>query len=379
MEKVKLGDIFNITSGGTPSRKNDEYYINGNIKWVKTGDLKKKYIESTEEYITEKGLENSSARMYGDGTVLIAMYGATIGAVSILKTEACTNQACAAFVKNEKVIPEYLYYFLRSRKNKFINDAFGGAQPNISAGYLKNIFFNLIDLKEQKNIVDKMNIIEEIIDIRKKQIEELNQLIKSLFVEMFGNIKETVELSYYSNGLSAGKSLAGEQECINKVLKTGSVSYDYFDKTEIKNLPITYTPNENHLVKKGDVIISRMNTAELVGACGYVWENIENTYYPDRLWKMNLKENCNPIFIWQSIIQQEFKNKIKLICSGTSGSMKNISQEKFLKLKIKLVEIEKQNQFANIVEQIDKQKFEIQKSLEEVKKLQESLMNKYFG
>ena len=166
MEKVKLGDIFNITSGGTPSRKNTEYYTNGNIKWVKTGDLKKKYIENTEEYITERGLENSSAKIYRNGTVLLAMYGATIGSVAILKTDACTNQACAAFVKNEKVIPEYLYYFLRSRKNKFINDAFGGAQPNISAGYLKNIFFNIVDLKKQKEIVDKMNIIEELIDNR---------------------------------------------------------------------------------------------------------------------------------------------------------------------------------------------------------------------
>ena len=105
--KRKLGDIFEISSGGTPSKLHPEYY-DGNIPWVKTGDLKWKYLYDVEDYITEKGLNNSSAKMYEANTVLIAMYGATIGATSILKFPACTNQACAAFKKNEEVLPEYL-------------------------------------------------------------------------------------------------------------------------------------------------------------------------------------------------------------------------------------------------------------------------------
>ena len=130
--RVKLGDIFEIGSGGTPSKSHPEYY-GGNIPWVKTGDLKNEYLYEVEDFITEEGLNNSSAKMYEADTVLIAMYGATIGATSILKMNACTNQACAAFKKNEQVIPEYLYYFLRSQKEKFVKDGVGGAQPNISA------------------------------------------------------------------------------------------------------------------------------------------------------------------------------------------------------------------------------------------------------
>ena len=116
--RVKLGDIFEIGSGGTPSKAHPEYY-GGNIPWVKTGDLKNEYLYEAEDFITEEGLNNSSAKIYEENTVLIAMYGATIGATSILKMKACTNQACAAFRKNEQVIPEYLYYFLRSKKEKF--------------------------------------------------------------------------------------------------------------------------------------------------------------------------------------------------------------------------------------------------------------------
>ena len=129
--RVKLGDIFEIGSGGTPSKSHPEYY-GGDIPWVKTGDLKNEYLYEVEDFITEEGLKNSAAKVYEADTVLIAMYGATIGATSILKINACTNQACAAIKKNEQVIPEYLYYFLRSKKKKFVKDGVGGAQPNIS-------------------------------------------------------------------------------------------------------------------------------------------------------------------------------------------------------------------------------------------------------
>ena len=202
---------------------------------------------------------------------------------------------------------------------------------------------------------------------------------KSQFVEMFGSIEKQIELKEYITSLDAGKSLAGDEKCINKVLKTGSVSYDYFDEEEIKNLPVDYIPKEEHKVNIGDVIISRMNTTELVGAVGYVWKVKDNVYIPDRLWKANLKNETNPIFLWQLLIQKDMKEQIQRICSGTSGSMKNISKEKFLKLKVKDVPIELQNEFAEFVKQINKQKFEIENSLKEMQELYESLMEQYFG
>ena len=182
--EIKLGDLFEIGSGGTPSKSHPEYY-GGNIPWVKTGDLKSKYLYKVEDYITEDGLNNSSAKMYNEDTVLIAMYGATIGATTILKMSACTNQACAAFKKNEKVIPEYLYYFLKSHKEKFIKDGVGGAQPNISAGYLRKVKMNLISIEKQKNIVKVLDTVFGIIDKRKKELAALDELVKARFVVIF--------------------------------------------------------------------------------------------------------------------------------------------------------------------------------------------------
>ena len=180
----KLGEIFEIGSGGTPSKKHPEYY-DGNIPWVKTGDLKDEYLYSVEDCISEEGLNNSSAKMYPSGTVLIAMYGATIGATSILKFDACTNQACAAFKPCEEVLPEYLYYFLRSKKQKFISDGVGGAQPNISAGYLKKVSIDIRNIKEQEKIVTVLDKLNGIIQKRQNEVDELDELIKARFVEMF--------------------------------------------------------------------------------------------------------------------------------------------------------------------------------------------------
>ena len=134
ISEKKIGDVFKVTSGGTPSRKKQEYYKNGTIPWVKTGDLKGKYANEPKEYITELALANSSAKIFPKNTVLLAMYGASIGACSILKIAAATNQACGAILPSEKCDHVYLYYYLKSINKELISKGVGGAQPNISGG-----------------------------------------------------------------------------------------------------------------------------------------------------------------------------------------------------------------------------------------------------
>lgn len=190
---AKLGELYKITSGGTPSRTHSEYYEDGTIPWVKTGDLKDKYLFETDEKISQLGLENSSARIYLKNTVLLAMYGATIGATSILKIDAATNQACAAFSPREDTLPEYLCAFLESQKDKFIKDAVGGAQPNLSAGYLKTIEFKLPSLEQQTRITRNLSKIDELLLLRKQQIAKLDELVKARFVEMFETRKYPIE------------------------------------------------------------------------------------------------------------------------------------------------------------------------------------------
>ena len=184
---ARLGEIFTISSGGTPNKKEISFYEQGTIPWVKTGDLKEKYVPAGIECITKAGLNNSSAKLFPPNTVLIAMYGATIGACSILPYEASTNQACAAFLPCDNVLPEYLFYFLSSKKDQFVKDGVGGAQPNISAGYLKNVEFDTKPIDKQKEVICSLNLADNLISLRKQQLAKLDELIKARFVELFGD------------------------------------------------------------------------------------------------------------------------------------------------------------------------------------------------
>lgn len=118
-KKLTLGDVASWCSGGTPSRKHPEYY-GGDIPWIKTGELKSKFLYDTEEKITLEGLRCPSAKKIPVHTVVIAMYGATIGQASITEIEATTNQACACAVAKENVTYEFLYYYILSQKDELV-------------------------------------------------------------------------------------------------------------------------------------------------------------------------------------------------------------------------------------------------------------------
>lgn len=167
---IRLENIAEWGSGGTPSRKRKEYY-NGNIPWIKTGELNNGYIFNSEEKITELGLKNSSAKLYPINTVIIAMYGATIGKVGILSIEATTNQACACAIVYKNILFKYVFHYLIYQKEAFINKSKGGAQPNLSQEIIKKHEVPLSPINEQQRIV---NIIESLfvkLDRAKELIE----------------------------------------------------------------------------------------------------------------------------------------------------------------------------------------------------------------
>ena len=180
-EWVRLGFIGNWGSGATPSRTNKEYY-DGNIPWLKTGDLNDGIITDIPEKITELALEKTSVRLNPVGSVLIAMYGATIGKLGILNIPATTNQACCACLPI-LVNNNYLFYFLMSHKESFTKKAEGGAQPNISKEKIISTLFPLPPLAEQKRIVAKIEELLPFIEKYEQAETKLTALNKS-FPEM---------------------------------------------------------------------------------------------------------------------------------------------------------------------------------------------------
>jgi len=186
---TSLEKVASWGSGGTPSR-NVERYFQGIIPWVKTGELERKYIRETEEHISEEALNNSSAKIFPKGSVGIAMYGATIGKLSIWGIDASTNQACAVGIPTVAINNEFLYYYLLSERQSLIKAGKGGAQPNLSQGIIKEWPINLPPLNEQNRIVAK---IEELFSELDKGIENLKTARAQLKVYRQALLKHAFE------------------------------------------------------------------------------------------------------------------------------------------------------------------------------------------
>ncbi|NLD18038.1 MAG: restriction endonuclease [Tissierellia bacterium] len=187
--EVKLGDAFFTTSGGTPSRKVMEYF-NGNIPWVKSGELNYNVIKNTEEHITEEAIKNSSAKVFPEETLLIALYGATIGKLAILGVPAATNQAVCGIYKNDNFLVKFIYYYLFHKKQKLVKQGIGGAQPNISQTILKRLLVPVVSHSEQRAIVAK---IEELFSELDNGIESLKKAKEQLEVYRQAVLKAAFE------------------------------------------------------------------------------------------------------------------------------------------------------------------------------------------
>lgn len=186
--ECELKDIFETASGGTPKRGISLYY-DGNIPWLKSGELNNGIISTAEEYITEEGLKNSSAKLFPKGSLLIALYGATVGKLGILGFNSATNQAICCIYQNKNYCHCFLFYYLFFKKQYLINKGKGGAQPNISQEIIKTLPIPVPPFNEQKRIVAKIEEEFEKIDkgleklkLAKEQIKQYKQsVLKSAF------------------------------------------------------------------------------------------------------------------------------------------------------------------------------------------------------
>ncbi len=226
----RLGEIGDWGAGATPDRGKSEYYKNGTIPWIKTGELNDGIVTTAEEYITELALEKCSLRMNKKNDVLIAMYGATIGKVAIAGFDLTTNQACCACTPFKGIYNYYLFYFLKANKPNFIKQSAGGAQPNISRTKIIDTLFPLPPIEEQQRIVEKLNSILPLIDEYGKEEDELVALsqnfpedIKKSVLQSAMQGKLTKQLQTDSSVDELLKKIAEEKE---KLIEEGKIKKD---------------------------------------------------------------------------------------------------------------------------------------------------------
>ena len=183
---------LNVTSGGTPYRQNEEFWANGTIPWVKTGELKDCYIYDAKEKITEAGLLSSSAKVFPINTILMAMYGdgKTITSLGIVKNEVATNQACCAMITNpDKCDYRYLYYALMYHRNRLLGLVIAGAQRNLSIGIIKRFKISIFPLQTQQKIASILSAYDDLIENNQRRIQLLEQAARLLYKEWFVHLR----------------------------------------------------------------------------------------------------------------------------------------------------------------------------------------------
>lgn len=377
MEKVKLGDVCKVQGGYAFKSKE---FQKDSIPIIRIGNIQDNEVEIDYNVCFTKEFLNKHPEFeikYGD--ILIAMSGATVGKIGKYQndTKALLNQRVGNFIVTEKLEKRYLYFLLQSPLfEKFIlNNAFGCAQPNISSKQIEGFEFYNYDNVEQIEIANQLDKVQEIIDFRKKQIQELDELIKSQFVEMFGDPIQNDKNwdTDIINNVAPSQNYKGSFEdkvwLLNlDMIESNSgriIDYVYENINNIGNSTCTFN-EENILYSK---LRPYLNKVVIPNQKGYATSEL-----------VPLRPNMDKInryFLAYLLRSEQFVQYISEKVAG--AKMPRVSMDMFRKFNLIIPPIELQNKFAEVVKQIDKQKFEIQKSLEETQKLQESLMNKYFG
>ncbi|WP_342998579.1 restriction endonuclease subunit S [Bacteroides ovatus] len=386
-----LGEVGTWQSGGTPSRSNKTYY-GGNIPWLKTGDLNDGLISDIPESITEEAVANSSAKINPTGSVLIAMYGATIGKLGILTFPATTNQACCACIEFNAITQLYLFYFLLSQRNEFIAKGGGGAQPNISKEIIVNTFIPLPPLSEQQRIVMEIEKWFALIDqveqdkvdlqttIKQTKSKILDLAIHGKLVPQDPNDEPAVELvnrinpdftpcdnghsrklpqGWYSvtvndvcsiiGGVSYNK--ADIQDTGIRVLRGGNIQngkvIDCFDDVFIS---LSYQNNDNQ-VQRGDIIVvASTGSQTLIGKTGFADRDIPKTQIGAFLRIVRPKQKTLSPYIRLIFQTDAYKDYIRNVAKGSNiNNVKNAHLQNF---QICLPPLEEQQRIVQKIEEL---------------------------
>ena len=262
-KKVRLGEICDyVTSGGTPLASRNDYYNPPVIPWLKTKEVNYSRITKTENFISQKGLDNSSAKLIPENSVIVAMYGQgdTAGRVAINKIPLTTNQACCNFIiDKEKADYNFIYYQLCTLYDKMVSLKSGGAQPNLNAGKLKELEISLPPLETQQKIAGILSAYDDLIENNRKQIKLLEEAAQKLYKEWF------VKLNF--PGHENVKIVDGVPEGWKKVR-----AEDYFEVTIGKTPP----RNETKWFSKGNIGKKWISIADMGNSGVFIFQTSEN-------------------------------------------------------------------------------------------------------
>lgn len=391
--RVRLGDVCEIINGF--AFKSEKYVDNG-MRIIRITNVQNGYIEDNSPVFYP--LNSIEAKKYElfEGDILISLTG-NVGRVGMVTDEflpATLNQRVGCLrVNNNEINEEYLFHFLNTNffEQKCIESSKGIAQKNMSTEWLKNYEIKLLPMKVQKNIVNTLNKINNLIESRQQQLKKLDELVKSRFIEMFG---DPLLNPYNLITVKLGTVLAVEPQ--NGLYKPQSdyvvdksgipiLRIDSFYNGQLRNLNSLKRLNcsdiekKRYLLKENDIVINRVNSIEYLGKCALITGLIEDTLFESNMMRLHVDETkYNPVYVTYLLCSKFIYNQI-LSMAKKAVNQASINQKDVENFEIYMPNLNSQNEFADFVKQTDKSKLEIQKSLDKLEILKKSLMQQYFG
>jgi len=385
---VKIGDVCKTGAGGTPLKSKKEFYDGGTIPWLLSGEVSQGEIFSSRKFITEKGLQNSSAKIFPTNTVLVAMYGATAGQVGILRFEASTNQAVCGIYPNDKLLPKFIYYSMLSKQKELIGKAAGNAQPNISQIKVKNTEIPLIDLEEQKRIVAILDEAFAGIDTAIANTEKNLANARELFESYLNSVFTQENDSWPSHNL---EDLTEEKSNITYgVVKPGPEGEIVFvrggdivsGRIRIEKLrTITKDVSEQYsrtLLRGGEILICLVGVP---GQTAVVPSELSGANIARQVGLVRLKSEINPHFVSYYL---RSRVGLKNLGNFTGGSVQQVINLRDLKqVCVPLPNRSKQNSVVVHLDQVFEQSRQLaeiyKQKIESLVELKQSLLQKAFS
>ena len=378
--KIKLSQAFDLQMGKTPARNNTAYW-NGSKKWVSIADIGNsgKYIADTKECITDKGVRESGIKAVPKETVIMS-FKLSIGKTAITAEELYTNEAIMAFIdKGIYAIDPAYFYHLCCGKNwtAGTNKAVMGLTLNKAT--ISGIEINIPDIAEQRKIAARLDCLDTVIADRQLQLEYLDQLVKSRFIELFGDpqrnphgYKHTKlsDIAIYYNGLTYKPENVAAEGTI--VLRSSNIQNSQLDFAD--TVRVDCVIKERLMVQKNDILMcSRNGSAKLVGKVALIKDMQEPMSFG--AFMMIIRSHYFG-YLMTYFKMDAFRQQIK---TGATTTINQITGRMLDDVTIPLPPMALVDQFVAFVEQTDKSKLAVQKSLEELEILKKSLMQQYFG
>jgi type I restriction enzyme S subunit len=326
-----LGDVCRTTSGGTPSRKRADYF-QGDIPWVKSGELTDGLVSEVSEFITEEAVANSSAKLFPRGTLMIAMYGATVGKLGVLTKPAATNQAVCAIFPSPELDSKFLFWFLRFKRSYLIDQAVGGAQPNISQSILRELLVPVPPIDIQREAVAEIEkqfsrLDEAVANLQRVKANLKRYKASVLKAAVEGNLVETegrwqqIKLGEIALSVRNGYSQKPDAESGTRIFRISAVRPMELAVDDVRFLSGEPADYANFLAGAGDVLFTRYNgSRDYVGVCAAVPAGLPPTVYPDKLIRVRVPdEKLLPAFLVIAASTGEAREFIESMIRTTAG------------------------------------------------------------